>query len=558
MTGYSTQFALEAYADVIPGGVAATKVTLEVLGLNSGDGLAEVTSTRAEALVLVDANISVTGVFLEVLARVFVPYPYVPDRATPWTIKPDWKEGVTERLSWRTDVLTSQTGIEQRRRIRNSPRRVIEATYTVIGASRRLLDSFLSGPGAGYWHVPLWWEKCNLTAIANEGDSVLSIDLAGVEVAAGDTIMILGATPFIYEMVKVRQVNPNGVQLDLLNTLAQTWPVGTAVYPTKLCQLAADPAAITRKADDAAQVLLTFNVTEPNDYPRAEPPLNIGYPVITYRPNEIEDKTYQFERWLTSFDNDSGVPIRRDTALQAFRSQQVRFDTHGRQDYAAFRAFLFWMEGRLNPLFVSTNFRDLDLRPEVTVTPTDKHLYVRRSGFTEFSNQSSYGRSLVGVQFRDGMLSLRAVTASLVDPGGLTEVLEVDTPFNREVTSANVKRVSFFQLMRQDQDDLEILHVTDTTGMTTFTTTFRGTPETRDDGDYNPLQFTGSYVADALPPALPPDKPDDAPPPDPAPDPYDYYAATNEFHESDGSGGDGGDAGSGGSGAGDSGGGEAT
>ena len=45
-----------------------------------------------------------------------------------WTIRPNWKGGILERLEWLTDVLASDTGVEQRRSVRPTPRRSFEIT----------------------------------------------------------------------------------------------------------------------------------------------------------------------------------------------------------------------------------------------------------------------------------------------------------------------------------------------------------------------------------------------------------------------------------------------
>ncbi|ECV8069637.1 hypothetical protein ABQ22_25065, partial [Salmonella enterica subsp. enterica serovar Typhimurium] len=42
---------------------------------------------------------------------------------------PNWKDGVTERIEWQTDVMISESGAEQRRPIRLHPRRSFEATF---------------------------------------------------------------------------------------------------------------------------------------------------------------------------------------------------------------------------------------------------------------------------------------------------------------------------------------------------------------------------------------------------------------------------------------------
>ncbi|AGF89702.1 hypothetical protein SP099_00290, partial [Salmonella phage FSL SP-099] len=60
---------------------------------------------------------------------------------------PNWKDGVTERIEWQTDVMISESGAEQRRPIRLHPRRSFEATFLRWEEKRTLLDTTIAGVG---------------------------------------------------------------------------------------------------------------------------------------------------------------------------------------------------------------------------------------------------------------------------------------------------------------------------------------------------------------------------------------------------------------------------
>src|SRR5690606_19561232 len=51
------------------------------------------------------------------------------NRIIAWSFAPDWTDGVTESLAWLTDVLTSETLVEQRRALRQAPRRSVQAAF---------------------------------------------------------------------------------------------------------------------------------------------------------------------------------------------------------------------------------------------------------------------------------------------------------------------------------------------------------------------------------------------------------------------------------------------
>nr|WP_253767514.1 hypothetical protein [Pseudomonas aeruginosa] len=69
------------------------------------------------------------------------------NRITAWPFAPDWADGVQESLEWLTELLTSTSGVEQRRSLRLSPRRSFEAEFYAEGRERVLLDLSLAGWG---------------------------------------------------------------------------------------------------------------------------------------------------------------------------------------------------------------------------------------------------------------------------------------------------------------------------------------------------------------------------------------------------------------------------
>jgi len=79
-----------------------------------------------------------------------------------FSVIPNWKDGVLERLEYKTNVLTSTSDAEQRRAMRLYPRRSFEASFLRERSVRSRLDAFISGNGHGEFLVPLWHESLRL------------------------------------------------------------------------------------------------------------------------------------------------------------------------------------------------------------------------------------------------------------------------------------------------------------------------------------------------------------------------------------------------------------
>ena len=79
-----------------------------------------------------------------------------------WAVLPNWKGGMSERLSWKTDVMESETGAEQRRSVLAHPRRTVEVDFLREGAARSRMDLFFNGIGKQEILVPMWHEAVKM------------------------------------------------------------------------------------------------------------------------------------------------------------------------------------------------------------------------------------------------------------------------------------------------------------------------------------------------------------------------------------------------------------
>lgn len=97
-----------------------------------------------------------------------------------FTHTPDWRGGVTETLEWLTDVQTTRTGKESRRRLRRDPRRSMTFEVVSIGDDLRRLDGDLFRVGPGPWLMPLWWDVCAGAVLGLVGVGDISVSAPGI------------------------------------------------------------------------------------------------------------------------------------------------------------------------------------------------------------------------------------------------------------------------------------------------------------------------------------------------------------------------------------------
>lgn len=389
-------------------------------------------------------------------------------RIIAWSFAPDWADGVVERLTWATDILQSESGVEQRRAIRLAPRREFEASMYVEARERQLLDMALFGWGSRVWALPIWHEVQLLGVGALAGALSITCSTQYLEFRAGGLAMLRGESAFSSETVEIDAVTANSLLLK--RPTQQTWPAGSRLYPVRSAQLTQQPS-LSRLTDTASSADVQFLVVEPCDWSALMPAtLYRGRPVFETRPDEGEDLTSSYQRLLLTLDSGSAIPLMTDTANRAFPVQAHRWLEMGRAERAALRSFIYAMKGRQKAVWLPTHADDLTLVDIVSSLATT--LDIANIGYSRFASAKP-GRRDIRVELWDGSVFYRRITGSSELSADIERVA-IDTTFGRQILPADVLRISWLALCRQDSDTVEIEHMTDSEGLAATQLVFRG------------------------------------------------------------------------------------
>lgn len=389
-------------------------------------------------------------------------------RIIAWSFAPDWADGVIERLTWATDILQSESGVEQRRAIRLAPRREFEASMYVEGRERQLLDLALFGWGSRVWALPIWHEVQLLGVGAAAGALSIPCSTQYLDFRTGGLAMLRGESAFTSETVEIVTVTANSLLLK--RATQQAWPAGSRLYPVRSAQLTQQPS-LTRLTDTASSADVQFLVVEPCDWPALMPAtLYRGRPVFETRPDEGEDLTSSYQRLLLTLDSGSAMPLMTDTANRAFPVQAHRWLEMGRAERAALRSFIYAMQGRQKAVWLPTHADDLTLVDIVSSLATT--LDIANIGYSRFASAKP-GRRDIRIELWDGSVFYRRITGSSELSSDI-ERIAIDATFGRQILPADVLRISWMALCRQDSDTVEIEHMTDSEGVAATQLVFRG------------------------------------------------------------------------------------
>jgi len=393
-------------------------------------------------------------------------------RIVAWTFVPDWGDGVRERLACSTDILQSESGASQRRRLRLAPRREFEAPMYCEGRERQLLDLALYGWGDRIWAMPIWPDIQLLDAPVALEATFIPCQTQYLDFRAGGLALFRAEDAFTYETVEVEAVESGG--LVLRRPIRRSWPAGSRLYPVRTAQLM-EPPVETKLTDKLVSVRVRFLVMEPCTWPELMPAtLYRGKPVWDRRPDESEDLSIAAERLMLSLDSGMAIPQYTDPARRAFRLLGQRWLDQGRGERAALRSFIYAMWGRQKVVWVPTHMDDLAILATVASLATS--VDVANIGYTRFS-QGRAGRRDIRIELHDGSVFFRRITTS-AEIDSEIERLVLDEPFGRVVEPSQVARISWIVLCRFENDVQELEHMTDSEGVASWSTTFR---EERDD-----------------------------------------------------------------------------
>ncbi|EDQ2494092.1 phage tail protein [Salmonella enterica subsp. enterica] len=385
-------------------------------------------------------------------------------RSVPWRLQPEGD--VTETLSWKTDVLASQNGAEQRVARRLSPRRTLEFQVQADGQARQRLEADLYHFGSRVWSVPVFPDVAVLTQPVVPGSLSLPLSACGRDIQPGSSLLLQTGSGMTDDGETVAVSAADDKTLTLKRPVTRYWPAGTRLYPLRSAQLT-DMPVLTRKSDGAVTAQIRFRLTghqaSDSTY-TAPPPRYRGFPVLEPGSDWSEDLTGQYTRLLAEFDSDTGVTVRMDLAGRAFTLQRHHWLVVGRETQSALRTLFYTLRGRQRPVWVGSQCSDF-----IPLSMTGNQLTVMANGIGRFGPQP--GRQDIRIEARQGIYRRRLVSAAASD--GETEILTLDGD-GLVLKQPDFLKVSWLTLCRLDSDDIAWRHITDADGCADISVNFRG------------------------------------------------------------------------------------
>lgn len=363
---------------------------------------------------------------------------------------PNWAEPVRERMNWLTDVLTTQSGIEQRIGLRGAPRRGIEYELVTLSRSETSrLENMLLGWQARLFAVPVWTDVQALAAPLAAGSLSIPCTTVDYEFAA-DGLALLWRANDEHEAVEVASVGASSLTLKLA-TLAD-WPAGTRLYPIRLGRLPARQG-FTRLTGHhlAGRVAFAF-VDNPGFAAADSGDTYAGYRVYLGRTNWADPIETEAQRQLDVLDYETGAPWVDDLSGLAALLKSWHWLLKSRAEIVALRGWLAARAGKLVPFWSIS--QAVDIAVLLPIGSSDTQITVENAGYARYVDGRADRRHLV-VETLAGVRYYRAITGA-TEVDAASENIGLDSALGVTLQPAEIASVRFLDLVRLDSDEVEI------------------------------------------------------------------------------------------------------
>lgn len=387
-----------------------------------------------------------------------VTLPVTGNRALLWPFKPNWAHPYRIVYNYKTEILETENGREQRRAYRQSPRRRLEHTTTLLNADQlrrykhmmaRSHDRVFVFPERTRFAVAAVGMPPNLTVMQFEAVPPWVLPSMTVVLEYGDTL----------EMRTIEVVTETTVEFAAAT--ATTWPAGTRMFAAMSGYLAPTLEA-PRHTDAVADVTVAFNAQPGADLLPEVPRPTVflaGRPVLLDRWNWARDVSYTNEHRVSVVDFDFGRTRQFSPLDFATIIQQTTYLQRSPEQADRLLDFYRYLRGQWGEFFQPTWEHDMDMLTEAVVGSQNITM-VGRAVYDTYRDDTVH-RAIM-IRLHDGRLVLREVS-ELALSGGTDEentIFTVTEPWEFAFSPADVALISWMPLRRLASDGLTMEWIT--------------------------------------------------------------------------------------------------
>lgn len=376
-------------------------------------------------------------------------------RAVLFPFAPNWRDGVSVNYQFKTDIITSRSGKEQRRAARANPRKTVAFKITLPSATP--LDQFMARNHLRVITVVDYSRHVRLVSGVPLDGQVFEVDAVPDWLSPGRSVIVGG------QQRTISAVSGNLVTIHAPSVVAV--PAGEQIFPAVNGRLD-DSISVQKMTDRVVEADISIQLT-PGSVPAddAGSPQEVfnGREVFVFQPNWASpvDGSYSVTTDTVDFGFGRTVtytPIRFDSRI---RQVQVVFPTQADRNDAV--AFFTRMKGRRGEFYMPTWSDDLVVaRPAAAASLL---MWVKGREVCDTYADSTTHKAIV-IRTPDGYQFYRRVLNITTD--GVDSLIETDIEWPVEIDETI--SLSWLPATRLATDDFAMECVTDEVGRAQFAT----------------------------------------------------------------------------------------
>jgi len=380
-------------------------------------------------------------------------------RVIAMTFSPDWSEPPEEQLRWKTDVIRSYEGQEQRIQLLGKPRRNLAFSYLFEDSTQgSRFQSQVWGWQQRTFAVPMWTDQAWLDSDLALGSVSIPFATAYMDVAADQPVM-LWLAPDTWEIVEVSGFTSSALQVK--QPTKALWPRGTRVVPMRLGHM---PKSLEwgRANTLQAGLRIEWNLDPSigigaNRIAPSGLPVYQGYEVLLEEPDWSLELGEAAERDMDLVDFETGLVVYDTHSSAPEFSRPFHWVIKGRDAISRFLGFLEARKGRQVPFWIPTNARDMEQTQDAAAS--DASIQIRDVHYSTYVAQHPNRRDLAFYP-ATGTPVFRRIIASSLGAAGY-EWITLDQAFGQIRKASDWTCISFLSFVRMDQDSLRMVWETD-------------------------------------------------------------------------------------------------
>lgn len=378
-------------------------------------------------------------------------------------LEPNWSDAVVETFEFLTNIMTSETGAEQRRKVRMFPRRYIQAKFTEWDREARITDNALAGLGQNNLLVPLWFDKQGLGEPIKAGEYDIYGDFVDrIDYSAGRLLLLKNPNNYLdSEVIIIKEVYDHHIVSE--REIKKDWGAGTIVYPLVRARIS-EIDSPSHQTSTVIETSVKFDIIDQlkinGEWHYTEDNAATGQKVLVGIQNNWNDAvTIDIARNVTIQDNSVGVPVSVDVGNNAIATQRLSMMVNGKKEYRNLIEMFYAMGGQFSLFQFPTRLHDIKLARDIA--HHEGFLVCRPTGYMEFGVSNQHIRQWLMISLYSGRKIFGRVISVKRDDDYEYLVLEQAVG---DIMLKDIHMVCWCPISRLGSDSIELQHHTDIEG----------------------------------------------------------------------------------------------